>query len=245
MEERPEQPTSHDMPFSVLIAGATGLVGGACLERLLGDEAFERVHVLTRRPLPERLSADRPGSKLVEHVVDFDRLGDHAELFRVDKIFCCLGTTIKKAGSKAQFRKVDFGYPDAMARLGRSGGASHFLLVSAIGADPDSRIFYNRVKGEVEAAILDRAFEATTIVRPSLLLGDRDEFRLGEEIAARLSFLLPSKYKPVAADDVAAVLVDEARREAPPQSSEDATRNGPAARIIESREIRERASGLS
>lgn len=211
---------------SILLAGATGLIGHFCLQMLLADAAFRRVIVLTRRPL----TITHP--KLEQHTVDFSRLGDHAALFHVDQVMCALGTTIKSAGSEARFREVDYVYPLQMARLGLEAGAGHFLIVSALGADANSRVFYSRVKGELERDLLALAYPRITIVRPSLLLGNREEFRIGEEIGKRLAFFIPGKYRPVNASDVAAVLVDAARADRPGQQ------------IIESAEIRMRAARL-
>jgi uncharacterized protein YbjT (DUF2867 family) len=165
-----------------------------------------------------------------QHVVDFDNLSASARLFRVDQILCALGTTIRQAGSQARFRLVDYEYTLAAARLGLAQGATHYLLVSSIGADARSRTFYTRVKGEMEASVLALPYRSITIVRPSLLLGPRPEYRLGEQIAKRLAFLLPGKYKPVHAHAVASALVRAAKEDAPGR------------RIIESREIRELAA---
>jgi uncharacterized protein YbjT (DUF2867 family) len=145
--------------------------------------------------------------------VDFDRLDDHAELFRVDAVFCALGTTMKQAGSRDRFRRVDHDYVLDVARLGAEHGARHFLLVSAIGANAQSRVFYNRVKGEVEEAVSALPYRSVTIVQPSLLLGDRTEVRRGETIGEKLAFLLPRRYKPVKATAVAAALVRAARED--------------------------------
>lgn len=210
--------------MDILLAGATGLVGSLCLRRLLADPAFTRVVVLVRRPVAHI------HPRLEQHVVDFARLDDARELFKVDKVMCTLGTTIKQAGSQERFREVDHDYPLRLARLGLEQGARHFLLVSALGANPRSGVFYNRVKGEVEAGMRAFAYPQLTIVRPSLLLGERQEFRFGEEVGKRLAFLMPGKYKPVQADDVAKVLVEAARRESP------------GVEVIESDEIRRRAA---
>lgn len=223
-----DHPAKTEKGTSILIAGATGLVGRACLRRLLDDPAFDRIVVLTRRPLPRDLVERGSVNRLHERLIDFDRLdsNEYDALFDVDQILCCLGTTIKKAGSRERFRNVDFGYPKTLAERGSEHGVRHYLLVSALGAKPQSRIFYNRVKGEIEKAVADLPFRSLTIARPSLLLGDRDEFRLGEVIAKRLTFLVPQKYKPVHADDLATVLVEAARKDRPGR------------RIIESPEIR-------
>ncbi len=211
---------------SVLIAGATGLVGRECLRLLDDDPGVARVVVIGRRSITEPRSP-----KVESHVVNFDMLEERADLFAVDQIFCALGTTRKKAGSKSAFRHVDYDFPIAIARLGREWGATHFLLVSAIGASAESRFFYNRVKGELEDVIRTLGYRTVTIVRPSLLLGQRTEFRLGEQIAKRVADLVPKQYRPVEARDVAAALVDAAREDVP------------GFHIIESGEIRRIAAG--
>lgn len=210
--------------MDVLLAGATGLVGGLCLQRLLEDPVFTRVVVLVRRPL------GKAHPKLEQHIVDFAHLAEARDLFNVDKVICALGTTIKQAGSQERFREVDHDYPLALARLGLEQGARHFLLVSALGADSQSSVFYNRVKGDVEIQLRALGYPQVTIVRPSLLLGERRELRFGEEVGKRLAFLVPGKYKPVQADDVAKVLVQAARQDAP------------GVEVIESDQIRRRAS---
>jgi uncharacterized protein YbjT (DUF2867 family) len=217
------------LPRSILLLGATGLVGGHCLRLLATDPAFSRIVVLTRRSLP----VEQRFGNVEPHVVDFDNLSAHASLFRVDQIMCALGTTIRQAGSQARFRVVDYEYPLAAARLGLGHGATHYLLVSSIGANPRSRAFYTRVKGELEATVLALQYRSVTIVRPSLLLGPRAEYRLGEQVAKRLAFLMRGNYKPVPAHAVAAALVRAAKEDAPGR------------RIIESREIRESVSPLA
>src|SRR6185503_13364038 len=194
---------------SVLLLGATGLVGRECLRQLDADDSVAGITVLARRPL------DLPSPKTRVVVVDFDALATRSDLFAVDQIFCALGTTIKQAGSQAAFRRVDFDYPKRAAMLGVEEGARHFLLVSALGASPKSRIFYNRVKGDLEDALRTMPYRSVTIVRPSLLLGDRHPPRFGEELAKRFGWLAPGRYKPVQASDVARVLVNAARDDAP------------------------------
>jgi len=193
---------------SALLLGATGLVGGQLLELLLASPVYGRVRVIGRRRQPGK------HPKLESHVVDFDHLERHAALFRVDDVFCCLGTTIARAGSQEAFRAVDHGYVVEAARLASEAGAEQFLVVSAVGADAGSRVFYNRVKGEMEAAVKRLPFRALWILRPALLLGEREEFRLGERIAAyALRPLAPlfvgrwRRYRPVHARDVAAAML--------------------------------------
>ncbi len=218
---------------SVLLCGATGLVGRHCLRLLSHSPAFGRLVVLTRRSLPQDVLQGVNVEKLEEHVLPFDELEAQPHLFQVDLILCALGTTIKEAGSKEGFLQVDFQYPLSMARLGIQEGATHFLLVSAVGANARSRFFYSRVKGELEEAVLALSYRSTTIVRPSLLLGKRDDFRLGEEVAKRLGFLAPARYKPVGAKVVAGALVRAAEE------------NLPGTRIIESDQIGAQAHGSS
>lgn len=198
----PDQTTT-----TVLLAGATGLVGRECLDLLLKEKTISHVTAIVRRPVPDRTD----GERLSIRTVDFERLEDHAGLFAVNQIICTLGTTIRQAGSQQAFRRVDFDYPMNIARLGLAHGASHFLLVSAMGANTSSRVFYNRVKGELEEAVGSLGYYHLTIVRPSLLLGERAEFRFGEEVAKRFAFLLPRSYRPISARIVAAALVRTAR----------------------------------
>lgn len=187
----------------VLLAGATGLVGREVNRLLAEDPGVARVTALVRRALPE--GARHP--LLREAIVDFDALDRDPTLFAVDRVVCALGTTIRQAGSQDAFRRVDFDYPLAIAKHARAEGARHLLLVSALGADSKSRTFYSRVKGELEDAVGMLGFRSITIARPSLLEGERDEFRLGEVIARSLAFLVPNRWKPVHARQVARALI--------------------------------------
>ncbi len=192
-----------------VLLGATGLIGKELLELLLSSEDYREVLAIVRRRLPER-------DKLKQVVVnDWDTLEEHADSFTgaVD-VFCCLGTTMKKAGSQDQFRKVDVDYPLVAARLAQAAEAERFLVITAMGADAGSRIFYNRVKGELEASIRALRLPSAAILRPSLLLGERHEFRFGERSAAWLSqwfsFLFRGslfQYKPIHARTVAVVML--------------------------------------
>lgn len=211
---------------SALVVGATGLVGRECVRQLLAADDVERVVTLTRRELPPEMRELPGASKLEAHVVDFDHLATGAPPTMPPTIFCALGTTIRDAGSQARFRQVDFDYPLAVATLGVARGARHFLLVTALGADARSRVFYSRVKGELEDAVIALGYPSTTIVRPSLLMGERAKPRRGEEIGKMLAFLVPRRYKPVSGAAVAATLVRAAREARP------------GVTIIESRDIR-------
>jgi uncharacterized protein YbjT (DUF2867 family) len=133
---------------NVLVLGATGLVGRALVNLLLREPTILSVIALVRR------AADLPSDpKLSIHLTDFEHLDERADVFRVDQVFCALGTTMRLAGTHDRFKRVDHDYPLQAAQLSRAGGATHYLLVSALGANPASRIFYNRVKGETEADI--------------------------------------------------------------------------------------------
>jgi uncharacterized protein YbjT (DUF2867 family) len=193
---------------SAMLLGASGLVGGHCMRLLLAEPAYARVHAFVRRPL------GHAHAKLAEHVVDFDRLDQSTVETRADDVFCCLGTTIAKAGSREAFRRVDHDYPLAAARVALRNGARRFLLVSALGADPRSRVFYNRVKGEVERAVSEIGFEGVVIFRPSLLLGERAERRRGEEMGKRVMGVVGPllvgplrKYRGIRAETVARAMV--------------------------------------
>jgi uncharacterized protein YbjT (DUF2867 family) len=193
---------------SALLVGATGLVGGHCLQYLLHADEYEKVIILVRRPL--RMDH----AKLEEHVVDFNKLEQFAPLIRGDDVFCCLGTTIRAAGSQPEFRKVDFTYTVQTCAIAAKNGADQLLVVTSLGANAHSKIFYNRTKGETEEAVSKLPCEAIHFFRPSLLLGDRKESRSVEKagisvmrgIAALMAGTL-KKYRPIEARVVAHAMV--------------------------------------
>ncbi|ATP43078.1 oxidoreductase [Pseudomonas kermanshahensis] len=185
-------------PQHVLLAGATGLTGEHLLDRLLNEPTISRVLAPTRRPLAEHPHLENP-------------VGDPAVFLpqlagRVDIAYCCLGTTLKQAGSESAFRAVDLDMVVAFSKRARELGARHLLVVSAVGADPKSSIFYNRVKGEMEEALKAQDWPQLTIVRPSVLLGDRIEPRFGEQLISPLSKLIPGKYRGIEACTLARAL---------------------------------------
>jgi uncharacterized protein YbjT (DUF2867 family) len=195
---------------SALLVGATGLVGGFLLERLLASPRYARVIVWARRAL------DKAHPKLTVEVADFERLAPR----RVDAedVYCCLGTTIGRAGSQKAFRHVDFDYPVALAGTAARSGARRFLVVSALGANARSRVFYSRVKGEMEDAVRAAGVPKTLIFRPSLLSGPRAEPRLGEQVGVVLGALLGpllGRYRPIHADRVAAAMLRAAELDSP------------------------------
>jgi uncharacterized protein YbjT (DUF2867 family) len=196
---------------TAIIAGASGLVGSYCLERLLRDERYGKIHSLVRTP------SGRQHPRLQEQCVDFASLDQLTSNPTVDDVYCCLGTTIGQAGSEEAFEMVDRVYVLALAALARKNGARRFLLVSALGADPASGIFYNKIKGQVEVELQQLDFTALHIFRPSLLTGPRKEFRLGERLAAPLARLIRpvlrgglAKFRAVHADHVASCMIQAA-----------------------------------
>ena len=199
---------NNQKPKTALLVGASGLVGGHCLQFLLEEPSYTKVTALGRKPLT--IVHD----KLDQHVIDFGELETLGEYLIAEDVYCCLGTTIKKAGTQEAFRKVDFDYPIKLAALTQHCGANQFLIVSSLGADPHSRIFYNRVKGEMEEAIRKMQFMAFHVFRPSLLLGDRKEHRTGEKVGAvAMTALKPAmigplqKYRAIQARDVGKAMV--------------------------------------
>ena len=196
-------------PRIVLLAGATGLVGRMLLPMLLASKHYRSVHVLLRRAAPDI----KASAKLKVHQVDFARLP--AAFPTVDDVFIALGTTIKLAGSEAAFRQVDFDFVVNTARAARAVGATRLAVVSALGADAKSRVFYNRVKGEMQAAIAQLGYESVVIAQPSMLLGDRAALgqpaRAGEIWVVRLfgplGWMVPKRVRPIQARAVASALL--------------------------------------
>lgn len=196
---------------SVVLIGATGLVGQECLRLLIDDETFSRVVVLARRPL----QAQQKALKVEEHVIDFAELGSCGAFFDIDQVICALGTTLRQTPDHEAYRKIDFEYPVTAGRLALEHGARHYLVVSAVGADSKSRLFYNRTKGEMEDALKALGFRSLTIAQPSVLIGERAEPRLSEKIAWKLAFMTPGNYRAVHATSVAHALTHFARVDEP------------------------------
>jgi uncharacterized protein YbjT (DUF2867 family) len=202
---------------TALVLGATGLVGNALVEQLCRDRRYQTVTCLVRKPLSKDFFTVNAvnAAKLQPIVVDFEKLQDYQGYFGAQHIYVCLGTTIKKAGNKSAFRKVDFEYVHIAAQLARAQRAMSFVWISSVGANAKSNNFYLRVKGELENAIINMSgLDNACAVRPSLLLGKREEIRPTEKLASMLSpWLSPlllgglNKYKPVQVTDVAAQMI--------------------------------------
>lgn len=193
--------------MKLLVLGATGLVGSHVLTLALADRRISQVIAPTRRPIPRR-------PKLLATLVEFDRLPADAPWWSADAAVCALGTTMKKAGSREAFRRVDHGYPLQAARLARRHGTPAFVLNSAMGANPRSPFFYNRVKGELERDLREVGFESLTFVRPGLISGQRGEFRFGERVAEVVlkaaGPALPRKWRVNPAGNIAAAMLEAA-----------------------------------
>lgn len=192
--------------MKAVILGSTGLVGSSLAKQIQKEDSIQEVVLFNRRP------SGIGGAKIKERIVDFENIPSFADQIEGDYLFCCLGTTIKKAGSKEAFRKVDYELPLEFAREFSAKKHVGFVLVSAKGANEKSPFFYNQVKGELERALKNLPLNKLVIVRPSLLLGNRSEKRPGEALAQKLSPLyspfLPKKLRPVKAQDVARELIN-------------------------------------
>lgn len=191
----------------LMLVGATGLVGQSVLRQALKHPQVKQVIAPTRRLLP-------PHARLLNPLVDFDALPSEAGWWTVDAVICTLGTTIKKAGSQAAFRRIDHDHPLAVAQLALRHGAKAYALNSALGADANSRVFYSRTKGELERDLQTLGYPSLTFVRPGLIGGERQEARLGEQIGVTVSQwlrpLLPKRYRVVPAERIAFHLLEAA-----------------------------------
>ena len=195
-----------DNKKSALILGASGLVGSEVLSLSLESDLYNKIVIVVRSPLTIK------HNKLVEKIIDFD-MPKWEEIFPVDHVYCCLGTTIKKAGSKTNFIKVDHDYPLAFAAAAKKWESSIFSIITAAGVSPESKIFYNNVKGQLEKKLKSLELFSTLIFRPSLLLGERKEFRLGEKIGSGIakvtSWMTPKTYRAIHCKAVAKAMLAE------------------------------------
>ncbi len=198
--------------MKLLLIGATGLVGRHVLDLALGDSRVGAVAAPTRRPL-----AAHP--KPLNPQVDFDALPADADWWQADAVVCTLGTTVRRAGSRAAFRRVDYEYPMAVARLARANGTPAYVLLSAISANVESRVFYSRIKGELEQDLAGVGFESLTHIRPGLIDGHRDEVRPGEQFMVLaltlMGPLIPRRWRVNPARSIAQALLAAAVNPAP------------------------------
>ena len=202
------------MPGTAIVTGATGLIGNLLVQALLNDPAFDRVRAIVRKPL----LLQHP--RLENAVVDFDDDAMLTAALKGDVLFCCIGTTIKKAGSQAAFTAVDYGIPVKTGGIALRNGVRQYHLVSAVGANANASNFYLRTKGQTEEALIQMGFPALFIYRPSLLLGNRKEVRFAEQVGQlfqpALNFMLKGrlrKYRPVKAETVALTMLANAKNQ--------------------------------
>ena len=198
---------------TALVIGSTGLIGSHLLNILLESNEYSKVIAFTKRDLGIK------NSKLVQHIIDFDQPETYSQLIVGDDFFCTIGTTIKKAGSQKEFRKVDFEYPKQFASFALQNNVTQFLIISSLSANASSSNFYLKTKGEIQEYLKATDFETVAVLQPSLLLGDRTEFRLAEKVGGFfmkvLSFVFfgnLKKYKPIEGKTVAKALFTIAQR---------------------------------
>jgi uncharacterized protein YbjT (DUF2867 family) len=200
---------------TALVVGATGLVGSLCLQELLKNTHYSRVLVVVRKPL------ELKHSKLKQLVVDFDHLEKFAKQLKAHEVYCGLGTTRKKSPTEEAYRKIDFEYVFKLARITAGNKAEKFLVVSSMGADTDSSLFYSRLKGEMEEAVSALNFKAVHIFRPSFIMGEKDRRerrpmeKILEVVLKPLPFLFVGplrKYRPIQAQTIARAMVNTAQK---------------------------------
>ena len=193
---------------TAIILGATGLTGGLVLEKLLKDERYDTVKLFSRS------TAGINHSKIEEHLIDLFELEKYAELFTADEVYCNIGTTKSKTPNEEVYRKIDYGIPVAAAKLAKKNNIEKFLVISALGADADSKIFYNRIKGEMERDVLKAEVPETYIFQPSLIAGDRKEKRtfeaIGKHVMRVLNYLMVGplrKYRSIHPETIAKAMI--------------------------------------
>lgn len=189
------------MKKTAIILGATGLTGGILLEKLLEDDTYDKIKLFSRS------SVGINSPKIEEFIIDMFQLETHSETFKADVVFCCIGTTKSKTPNKDTYKKIDYGIPVAAAKLAKQNDIKTFIVISALGASENSNAFYNKTKGEMQRDVLLQKIKNTYILQPSLIVGDRNESRFGENLAEVFmkvfGFLIPAKYKMIEAETIA------------------------------------------
>ena len=198
------------MKKKAIILGATGLTGSHLLNLLLNDSDYDTIKVFTRK----KLSMAHP--KLEEHVVDLLKISDYTTEFRADVVFCCIGTTKAKTPDKDLYRAIDYGIPVEAAKLAKQNAIDHFIVISALGAKAESKVLYSKLKGEMERDVLAQKIEQTHFLQPSLIVGNRNEKRTGEDLSKQFmklfGFLIPTRYKMIEARTIAKAMAQIARK---------------------------------
>lgn len=190
---------------TAIILGATGLTGSILLEKLIEGDSFDKIKLFSRS------SSGKNNPKVEEHLIDLFQLEKHSDDFTADVVFCCIGTTKAKTPDSETYKKIDYGIPVAAAKLAKKNGIKTFIVISSLGADEKSRVFYNRTKGKMERDVLNQNIVNTYILQPSLIVGDRNESRFGETMAGNFmkvfGFLIPKKYKSINAETIARAMM--------------------------------------
>lgn len=216
--------SKHIMKQTAILLGATGLTGGIVLDLLLDHPDYSKVIVIGRS------SVHKTHPKLEEHLIDMFQLEEAQPYFQGDVVFCCIGTTKSSTPDKETYKKIDYGIPVQAAQLAKANDIDCFVVISALGANPESNIFYNQVKGEMERDVLQQQIKHTYIVQPSLIGGNRDEKRMGERMAqwfmGTFSFLIPKKYKMISPETLAKAMLQLAK-------------NGYGSQRVENHELKE------
>ena len=193
------------MKKTAIILGATGLTGGNLLDFLLKNDRYGKIKVFSRS------SVGISNPKLEEHLIDLFELEKHKEIFQADEVFCCIGTTKSKTPDNSLYKKIDYGIPFAAAKLCKENNIDTFIVISAMGANPESKVFYNKTKGEMERDVLKQNIKNTYILQPGLIGGNRSEKRLGESIAKFLFKILnpiiPKNYRTISPETIAKAMV--------------------------------------
>lgn len=192
------------MKKTAILLGATGLTGSLLLNRLIADPDYDKIKIFSRTAVG--INSD----KIEEHLIDLMKLENQLDSFKGDVVFCCIGTTKAKTPDKDLYRKIDHGIPVTAAKLAKQNAIPKYIVISSLGANKNSSVFYNKTKGEMECDVLNEAIPETYLLRPSLIVGDRNESRFGEKIGAiflkTFSFLIPKKYKSINAATIASAM---------------------------------------
>lgn len=187
--------------MKAIVLGATGLTGGHLMDILIEDEKCTEIRVFTRREIPQK------HPKIKEYIIDLFELEKHQDDFKGDVVYCCIGTTKKKTPDPVIYEKIDYGIPLAAAKLAKQNGIEKYMVISALGTNEHRGASYSRLKGRMERAILEQEIKETYILKPSLIVGDRNEKRFAEDIGAIvmsvLDFMIPKKYKKIKAKSIA------------------------------------------
>lgn len=193
------------MSKTAILLGATGLTGSHLLDLLLKDDTFKKVKVFTRR----ETGIKHP--KLEEYIIDLLQLDQHEDKLKGDVLYCCIGTTKAKTSDKQVYHKIDYGIPVTAAQLAKKNNIQQYFVISSLGANEKSRVFYSRTKGEMERDVLKEKIENTYIFQPSLIVGKRDEKRFSEDLSNALmrifNGIIPKKYKRILALDIAKAML--------------------------------------